>query len=77
MLLAAGNNFMLGNSLPGRLLSAPVLPQFVARSTGNHRRGAPVRTMAAQLGYEAWVKGDPKNQVLGDCEFCPPLQLSS
>ena len=24
--------------------------------------------MAAQLGYEAWVKGDPKTKTLGDCK---------
>ena len=34
--------------------------------------------MAVQLGYEAWVKGDPKTKTLGDCEFCNPLiKLSS
>lgn len=26
--------------------------------------------MAVQLGYEAWVKGDPKSKTLGDCPFC-------
>ncbi|KAL0036070.1 hypothetical protein WJX79_001094 [Trebouxia sp. C0005] len=26
--------------------------------------------MAVQLGYEAWVKGDPKTETLGDCPFC-------
>lgn len=24
--------------------------------------------MAVQLGYEAWVKGDPKTKTLGDCK---------
>ena len=35
---------------------------------GTFRRSRPVRTMAAQLGYEAWVKGDPKTKTLGDCK---------
>jgi hypothetical protein len=37
-------------------------------ASGTFRRSRPVRTMAVQLGYEAWVKGDPKTKTLGDCK---------
>ena len=55
-------------------------------ASGTFPRSRPVRTMAAQLGYEAWVKGDPKTKSLGDCKqldrvstfvtLLPPLGLS-
>ena len=70
MVLAAGSIIMLGTGLSSHLQPARVFPHLAARSAGIHRRVAPVRPMAAQLGYEAWVKGDPKKQVLGDCELC-------
>ena len=31
--------------------------------------------MAVQLGYEAWVKGDPKTKTLGDCKFDRVVKL--
>ncbi|DBA93460.1 TPA: glutathione s-transferase [Trebouxia sp. C0005] len=39
-------------------------------ASGTSRRCRTLRTMAVQLGYEAWVKGDPKTETLGDCPFC-------
>lgn len=32
--------------------------------------------MASQLGYEAWVKGDPNTKTLGDCPFCHRVLLA-
>ena len=31
--------------------------------------------MAVQLGYEAWVKGDPNTKTLGDCKFARFVNL--
>ena len=46
-------------------------PRVVLTESARHHRVRTVgtiRTMAVQLGYEAWVKGDPKTKTLGDCE---------
>ena len=61
---------MLCAGLPvSQALPRRTLPQLAARSAQSHRKLSTVRTMAVQLGYEAWVKGDPNNKSLGDCKF--------
>ena len=61
-MISAGLSF--SQALPRR-----TLPQLAARTARSNRKFSTVRTMAVQLGYEAWVKGDPNTKTLGDCMF--------
>ena len=53
-------------SLPGPQTVRSRIYRFTARSQLS-KRGL-LLIMAAKPVFEAWVKGDPKKEVLGDCE---------